>query len=84
VAFLTWVFLIFVFGAADRIFVLWGISYNTQLFMFRVGIWVVPAILFFVVRRVCRELRSADLMEEDQEVAEHAVAQREQAARAPT
>jgi ubiquinol-cytochrome c reductase cytochrome b subunit len=84
VAFLSWVFLIFVFGAADRIFVLWGLSYNVQLYLFRVGIWVVPLILFFVVRRVCRELRAADLIEEDQEHAEQAVEQREQAARAPT
>jgi hypothetical protein len=76
--------LIFIFGAADRIFVLWGLSYNFQLYFFRVAIWVVPAILFFVVRRACRELRGADLIEEDQELAEHAVAQREQAARAPT
>ncbi|MBV9166388.1 MAG: cytochrome bc complex cytochrome b subunit [Solirubrobacterales bacterium] len=84
VAFLSWVFLIFVFGAADRIFVLWGLSYDTQLFMFRIGIWVVPLVLFFVVRRVCRELRAADLLEEDQERAERAVAQREGAVRAGT
>jgi ubiquinol-cytochrome c reductase cytochrome b subunit len=83
-AFLSWVFLIFIFGAADRIFVLWGLSYNFQLGFFRIAIWVVPLILFFVVRRVCRELRAADILEEDQELAEHAVAQREQAARAPT
>jgi ubiquinol-cytochrome c reductase cytochrome b subunit len=84
VAFLSWVFLVFVFGAADRIFVLWGLSYNDQLFIFRVAIWVLPAILFFVVRRLCRELRKGDMIEEDRELAEHAVAQREQAARAPT
>jgi hypothetical protein len=84
VAFLSWVFLIFLFGAADRIFVLWGLSYDFQLYFFRVAIWVVPAVLFFVVRRVCRQLREADLIEEDQELAEHAVAQREHAARAPT
>ncbi len=84
VAFLSWIFLIFVFGAADRIFVLWGLSYDTQLLMFRIGIWVVPAVLFFVVRRVCRELRAADLLEQDQERAEEAVAQREGAVRAPT
>ena len=83
-AFLSWVFLIFIFGAADRIFVLWGLSYNFQLGFFRIAIWVVPLILFFVVRRVCRELRAADILEEDQELAEHAVAQCEQAARAPT
>jgi hypothetical protein len=60
VAFLSWVFLIFAFGAADRIFVLWGLSYNAQLYIFRIGIWVVPPVLFFVVRRLCRELQASD------------------------
>jgi ubiquinol-cytochrome c reductase cytochrome b subunit len=83
VAFLAWVFLIFVFGAADRIFVLWGLSYDTQLLMFRIGVWVVPLLLFFVVRRACRELRQADLIEEEQERAEREVEQR-RAVRAPT
>ncbi len=71
VAFLTWVFLIFAFGAADRIFVLWGLSYNTQLYIFRIGIWVVPLALFFGVRRVCRELQASDRIEEIREQAEH-------------
>ncbi len=70
VAFLTWVFLIFVFGAADRIFVLFGLAYNTQLFIFRVAIWVVPLILFFLTRRTCRELLAAEDVEADREEAE--------------
>ncbi len=70
-AFLSWVFLIFAFGAADRIFVLWGLSYNTQLYIFRIGIWVIPLLLFFIVRRVCRELQRADRIEEIREAAEH-------------
>ncbi len=69
-AFLSWVFLIFVFGAADRLFVLWGLSYNTQLYIFRIGIWVVPLVLFFVVRRICRELQASDRIEEEREQAE--------------
>jgi ubiquinol-cytochrome c reductase cytochrome b subunit len=70
VAFLAWVFLIFAFGAADRIFVLWGLSYNTQLYIFRIGIWVVPAVLLFLVRRLCRELQASDEIEEGRERAE--------------
>jgi len=70
VAFLAWVFLVFGFGAADRILVLWGIGYDTQLYLFRVGIWVLPAILFFVTRRLCRELRAADRIEAAQHAAE--------------
>ena len=70
VAFLSWVFLIFAFGAADRIFVLWGLSYNTQLYIFRIAIWVVPFILFFAVRHLCRNLQYADRIEEAREQAE--------------
>ena len=73
VAFLSWVFLVFVFGAADRVFVLFDLSYNVQLFVFRVGIWVVPAALFFIVRRWCRALQAADATEEARELAEEAV-----------
>ena len=42
---------------------LWGIGYNTQLNIFRVGIWVIPVILFIVVRRVCSDLQAADRIE---------------------
>ena len=44
----------FAFGAADRLFVLFGLSYNLQLFVFRIGIWVIPAALFVITRRWCR------------------------------
>ncbi len=81
VAMFAWVFLIFAFGAADRIFVLWGLSYNTQLYIFRIGIWVVPLALFFLVRRVCRELQASDRIEEVREQAEE---EAEEARRAPT
>jgi quinol---cytochrome-c reductase cytochrome b subunit len=79
VAFLSWVFLIFVFGAADRIFVLIGLSYDTQLYVFRIGIWIVPIILFFLVRRVCRELARSDQIEEEREHAEHEAREHERA-----
>ncbi len=69
IAFLSWVFLIFIFGAADRVFVLWGLSYDTQLYIFRIGIWVVPALLFFLTRRVCVGLQAADLAEAEHEAA---------------
>ncbi len=69
-ALLTWVFLIFAFGGADRIFVLWGLSYDTQLYIFRIGIWIVPLLVFFVARRVCRELQAADHIEDVREQAE--------------
>jgi len=56
VAILTWVFLIFVSGSADRVDVLFGIDYATQIWVYRVAIWVVPVIALFVTKRVCDEL----------------------------
>jgi ubiquinol-cytochrome c reductase cytochrome b subunit len=70
VAFLAWIFIVFAFGAADRIFVLWGLSYNGQLLAFRIGVWVIPALLFVLTRRLCRELQAADRVEEEQNEAE--------------
>ena len=55
-AFLTWVFLVFMSGSADRVTVWLGLDYSTQIWAYRVLIWVVPVLVFFVVRRVCREL----------------------------
>ena len=79
VAFLSFVFAVFAFGAADRIFVLWGLSYNLQLYIFRIGIWVVPPILFLVVRRACRELQATDRIEEMRERAEEEAEEHERA-----
>jgi ubiquinol-cytochrome c reductase cytochrome b subunit len=79
VAFLSWIFLVFVFGAADRVFVLFDLSYNVQLFVFRIAIWVVPAILFVVTRRWCRALRAAELVEDRREAAERVVSDRRHA-----
>ena len=60
VAFLSFVFLVFVFGSADRIYVLLGLSYTTQLLIFRIGIFVVPMIMFVLTRQVCRDLQGGD------------------------
>ncbi len=69
-AFLSFVFLVFVFGAADRLYVLLDITYNTQLFIFRVGVIVIPLALFFLTRRWCRELQYAERAEQIQHEAE--------------
>jgi ubiquinol-cytochrome c reductase cytochrome b subunit len=55
-AFMTWVFLVFAAGSADRVTVWLGIDYATQIWIYRVAVWVAPVLVFFVVRRVCREL----------------------------
>jgi ubiquinol-cytochrome c reductase cytochrome b subunit len=56
-AFLSWVFLVFVAGSADRATVFFGLDYEAQVWVYRFAVWIVPAIVFFAARRVCRELR---------------------------
>ena len=60
-AFFTWVATLFFAGAADRIFVTFGIPYTTQVWCFRVAAVVLPVLVFLLVRRLCRELARADI-----------------------
>jgi ubiquinol-cytochrome c reductase cytochrome b subunit len=75
-AFLSFVFLVFAFGAADRLFVLFGLSYDLQLYVFRIALVVVPPVLFVITRRICRNLQQADMVKAIQAAAE-AEAERE-------
>jgi ubiquinol-cytochrome c reductase cytochrome b subunit len=70
VAFLTFIFIIFVFGAADRIYVLVGLGYRTQLMSARIALVTIPPIMFFLTRAICRNLQGADRVEEAREQAE--------------
>jgi ubiquinol-cytochrome c reductase cytochrome b subunit len=70
VAFFSWVFLIFFAGSADRFYVFFGLSYQGQIWAYRVLICVVPLIVFFLTRRVCRELQRSEQIEHDREAAE--------------
>jgi ubiquinol-cytochrome c reductase cytochrome b subunit len=63
VAFFTWIFLVFVAGSADRLFVLFGLSYRGQIWAFRVLVWVLPAVALFVTKRVCDELLRGEVVE---------------------
>jgi quinol---cytochrome-c reductase cytochrome b subunit len=69
-AFFTWVFLIFFAGASDRVYLFLGWSYQTQIWVYRVAVWVVPLFVFFVTRRICRELLGNEVIEADREAAE--------------
>ena len=62
-SFLTFVFLVFSFGAADRLYVLFGLSYAAQLTIFRIAIFVIPVIVFVITRRICRELQVAESLD---------------------
>ncbi len=69
-AFLAWVFLILFAGAADRIYLFLNWSYNTQIWIYRGLVFVLPVVVFVIVRRICRELQKVDEVEEIQEQAE--------------
>jgi ubiquinol-cytochrome c reductase cytochrome b subunit len=69
-AFLLWVVLIFVAGSADRATVFFGLDYETQIRVYRVLVWVIPVLVFLIVRRFCRALQRAEEVERIQEAAE--------------
>jgi quinol---cytochrome-c reductase cytochrome b subunit len=69
-ALLTWVFLIFFAGAGDRIFVLFGLSYSLQIWIFRVLVLVAPVVVLVVTKRTCDALRSGERVEADRKAAE--------------
>jgi ubiquinol-cytochrome c reductase cytochrome b subunit len=70
VALFTWVFLIFFAGAGDRLFVLFGLSYSLQIWIFRVLVVVAPAVALVVTKRVCDELRAGEAVESERKAAE--------------
>jgi ubiquinol-cytochrome c reductase cytochrome b subunit len=53
----TFVFLIFLFGSADRLFLASGVPYNTQLWLVRIAAILAPPVVYVLMRRGARELR---------------------------
>ena len=69
-AFLSWVFLIFFAGSADRVYVFLGISYVGQIWAYRGLVFVLPLIVLFVTRKACLALQRAERIEAEQHRAE--------------
>ena len=68
----TWVVRsIFVAGATDRVTVLFGLSYTSLIWFFRVAIWIVPVVVGFIAYRVCIELQHGEEVERTRKAAEH-------------
>ena len=59
-AFFIWVFVVFLAGASDRVFIFLGISYVSQIWVYRVAVWVLPVVAYLVTLRVCRELQGSE------------------------
>ena len=70
VAILTWIFLIFAVGSADRVYVLFGLSYRGQIWAMRFLVWVIPIVVGVITKRVCDELRAGEAVEARRHAAE--------------
>jgi ubiquinol-cytochrome c reductase cytochrome b subunit len=69
-AFFTWVALVFWAGAADRLYLFLNWGYSAQIWVYRVMTVAAPVVVFFVTRRICRELQDIDRVERVREAAE--------------
>ena len=69
-ALFTWVFLVFAAGAADRIYVLFGLSYGAQIWVFRVAVWVAPVVVALLTKRICEELCAGEEVKARRKAAE--------------
>jgi ubiquinol-cytochrome c reductase cytochrome b subunit len=56
-AFMTWVGIIFVAGATDRLYFRSFISYEAQVWFFRGAAFIVPVIAYFATRAIARRLQ---------------------------
>jgi ubiquinol-cytochrome c reductase cytochrome b subunit len=70
VGFFVWIFMVFVAGAADRLFVLFALSYSGQIWVYRVLIWVLPIVAAAVTKRVCEELAAGEQVKRRRKAAE--------------
>jgi ubiquinol-cytochrome c reductase cytochrome b subunit len=59
-AFFSWVVTVFAAGAADRVFLILGVDYVTQVWIFRAAVFVVPVVVYVVAGRVARELQRTE------------------------
>jgi ubiquinol-cytochrome c reductase cytochrome b subunit len=62
-ALVTWLFVIFLAGSADRVSVLFGVSYQTQIWVYRVLFFAAPVAAFLIARQICRELLAGEDVE---------------------
>jgi ubiquinol-cytochrome c reductase cytochrome b subunit len=56
----VFVALMFFAGAADRLFVQFAIPYEGQIWFFRAAIVILPLLTYWLVKRVCEELRDRE------------------------
>jgi ubiquinol-cytochrome c reductase cytochrome b subunit len=64
--FLAWVVMIFMAGSADRVLVFLGIGYVSQIWFYRIGIWVLPPLIGLVTWRFCLALKGLEAIQAEQ------------------
>jgi ubiquinol-cytochrome c reductase cytochrome b subunit len=69
-AFLTWVVIVFLAGSMDRAYLFLDWSYQAQVWVYRVALVVAPPVVYFLTRRICRELIERERVEHDRHLAE--------------
>jgi ubiquinol-cytochrome c reductase cytochrome b subunit len=69
-AIVAWVFVVFLAGSMDRVYVTFGIAYEAQLWAYRVLVWVVPLLTLLVAYRVCIGLQAGERVEARRRAAE--------------
>jgi hypothetical protein len=51
---------VFAAGSFDRIYFMLNVPYEGQIWFWRFGVLLLPAIVFFLVRRACRDLKESE------------------------
>jgi len=69
-AVLTSVIVVFLAGSMDRVYVLFNLSYSSQLWFYRVAFFVGPLVVAAITHRICRELQAGDRVDRDRKQAE--------------
>jgi hypothetical protein len=49
--------IVFFAGSSDRIFLQFGVPYEGQIVALRIAVLVAPLLVFFIVKRICEQLR---------------------------
>ena len=75
VALVTWLFVVFLAGSADRVSVSFGVSYTAQIWAYRVLFLAAPLVALLVTRRVCRELVAGEQVAVRRRAAERAASE---------
>jgi ubiquinol-cytochrome c reductase cytochrome b subunit len=68
---ITGVLLVFLAGSADRVDVLFNITYTSQIWVYRVLVFVGPVVAALVAYRVCVALQRGEAVEHERKQAEH-------------